>query len=63
MEKPATETLHGKRINVERKVKEAPVELESRVNALDVSGDVWLASSGIGLLTSRDRAQAGRAGW
>ena len=62
LEKPATESLHGKRINVERKVKESPVELDGRVNALDVSGDVWLASTGIGLLTSRDQGASWQGG-
>jgi photosystem II stability/assembly factor-like uncharacterized protein len=43
------------RVNVEKQVKAPVVELESRVNALDVSGDVWLAATSLGLLTSRDQ--------
>jgi len=60
--KPVTESLHGKRINVEKKIKEAPVELESRASALDVSGDVWVASTSIGLLTSKDQGASWQGG-
>ena len=60
--KAATETLSGKHINVEKKVRTPVIELESRVNALDVSGDTWLASSGIGLLTSRDQGASWQGG-
>ena len=58
----ATEILSGKHINVEKKVKAPMIELESRVNALDLSGDVWLASSNIGLLTSRDQGASWQGG-
>jgi hypothetical protein len=47
---------------VEKKVKAPVIELESRVNALDLSGDVWLASSNIGLLTSRDQGASWQGG-
>jgi photosystem II stability/assembly factor-like uncharacterized protein len=53
--KKVPEIVHGKRVSVEKRVKEAPKELDSRVTALDLSGDVWLASTGIGLLTSKDQ--------
>jgi photosystem II stability/assembly factor-like uncharacterized protein len=46
---------YGKRVSVETHVKEKVRELESRVLALDLSGEAWLASTGNGLLTSRDR--------
>lgn len=52
--KPAVETVRGKKIDIEKSVKEKLRELDSRVNALDVSGDTWLAATGDGLLTSRD---------
>jgi photosystem II stability/assembly factor-like uncharacterized protein len=60
--KTATETDYGKRVNVEKLVKAPAFELESRVNALDVSGDVWLASSSFGLLTSRDQGASWQGG-
>lgn len=52
--KKAPATAHGQRASLERPAKEAPKELEGRVNALDLSGDVWLASTGMGVLTSKD---------
>jgi photosystem II stability/assembly factor-like uncharacterized protein len=61
--KPATQTIKGgKHINVEKKVKTAEIELASRVNALDVSGDIWLASSTMGLLTSKDKGASWQGG-
>jgi len=60
--KAATETVSGKRINVEKKVKAAPIELDSRVNALDLTGDVWLASTTIGLFTSKDQGATWQGG-
>ncbi len=53
--KVAVETHRGEHIDVEKRVADPTIELESRVNAIDVSGDVWLASTGFGLLTSRDQ--------
>ncbi len=60
--KAATETHYGKRVNVEKRVKATVYQLNSRVNALDVSGDVWLASSDIGLLTSKDKGASWQGG-
>jgi len=60
--KTATETHYGKRVNVEKRVKATVYELDSRVNAFDVSGDVWLASTGIGLLTSKDQGATWQGG-
>ena len=52
--KTATETVRGTRVNVEKQVKAPVIELQSEVHALDVSGDVWVAATSYGLLTSRD---------
>ena len=60
--KTATETHYGAHVNVEKQVKEPAFQLESRVNALEVSGDVWLASTGFGLLTSGDRGASWQGG-
>lgn len=53
--KIAAENHSGKRINVEKSVKAPVIELSSRVNALDLSGDAWLAASSGGLFTSKDQ--------
>jgi photosystem II stability/assembly factor-like uncharacterized protein len=60
--KTATETHLGKRVNVEKQAKAPVIELASRVNALDVSGDVWLTASSFGLLTSRDQGASWQGG-
>lgn len=62
VEKPVTEKHGSKSIHVEKKVKEPVVELASRAAAIDVSGDVWLASTGIGLLTSKDKGETWQGG-
>jgi photosystem II stability/assembly factor-like uncharacterized protein len=60
--KAVTETHSGKRIHVEKKIKAPAIELESRVNALDLSGDAWLVSTSIGLLTSKDQGASWQGG-
>ena len=60
--KASTEIRHGKRVSVEKQVKDKANELDSRVNALDLTGDVWLASTSIGLLTSRDHGATWQGG-
>ncbi len=60
--KQGTRVIAGKHINVERQVQAPVIELESRVNALEVSGDVWLAATAGGLLTSRDQGDSWQGG-
>lgn len=60
--KTATEKAKGVRVNVEKKVKAPTIELQGRVSALDVSGDVWAASTDEGLLTSRDQGATWQGG-
>ncbi len=60
--KVAIETHRGEHVDVEKRVADPSIELESRVNAIDVSGDVWLASTGFGLLTSRDQGASWQGG-
>jgi photosystem II stability/assembly factor-like uncharacterized protein len=60
--KPAMKIIAGKHINVEKEEKAPVIELESRVNALDASGDVWLAATAMGLLTSRDQGASWQGG-
>ncbi len=60
--KTATEKANGERVNVEKKEKAPEVELAGRVDALDVSGDVWAASTDVGLLISRDQGATWQGG-
>jgi photosystem II stability/assembly factor-like uncharacterized protein len=60
--KATTETHYGKRVSVERESKGKAYELDSSVSGLDLSSDVWLASTGMGLLTSRDQGATWQGG-
>ena len=60
--KYAAEIHRGKRIDVEKHVQAKPIELDDRVFALDLSGDVWLASTSGGLFTSRDQGASWQGG-
>jgi photosystem II stability/assembly factor-like uncharacterized protein len=57
-----TETHLGKPIKVEKHINIPSIKLDSRVNALDLSSDVWLASTTIDLLTSRDQGASWQGG-
>jgi photosystem II stability/assembly factor-like uncharacterized protein len=58
----ATETVKGRRVHVEKRAPLAVIELASRVNALDLSGDRWLASTSLGLFTSKDQGASWQGG-
>lgn len=60
--KPATAVMHGKRVTVEKKVKDTVRELSGRVYALDLTGDVWGAASSSGLFTSKDKGSTWQGG-
>jgi photosystem II stability/assembly factor-like uncharacterized protein len=60
--KVAIEKHGGEHVDVEKRVADPTIELQSRVNAIDVSSDVWLASTGFGLLTSRDQGVSWQGG-
>jgi len=60
--KTATETHYGKRINVEKRVKDTVRELESRVNALDLGGVAWMAATTGGIYSSRDQGTSWQGG-
>jgi len=53
--------MHTK-VNIEKQVKAPAIELQSPVNALDVSGDVWVAATSFGLVTSRDQGASWQGG-
>jgi photosystem II stability/assembly factor-like uncharacterized protein len=60
--KTSSETILKTRVNVEKQVNVPVVQLDSRVNALDLSGNVWLAGTALGLLTSRDHGATWQGG-
>jgi photosystem II stability/assembly factor-like uncharacterized protein len=60
--KAVPEVLHGKKITVEKKVKEPARLLSGRVFALDLSGDAWAAATTSGLFTSIDQGATWQGG-
>ena len=60
--KQTTEVQRGKKVAIERQVKDKAFELNGRVYALDLSGEAWLASTSSGLLTSRDQGASWQGG-
>jgi photosystem II stability/assembly factor-like uncharacterized protein len=60
--KTVSETVKQTRVNVEKTTQAPAIELESPVNALDVSGGVWVAATNYGLLTSRDQGASWQGG-
>lgn len=60
--KTETERIRGTRVNIEKQVKDKLHEMETRVYALDVRGDAWIASTGAGLYTSRDDGKTWQGG-
>jgi photosystem II stability/assembly factor-like uncharacterized protein len=62
VEKTITETHMHTKVNIEKQVQAPTIELESPVNALDVSGDVWVAATGYGIVTSRDQGASWQGG-
>jgi photosystem II stability/assembly factor-like uncharacterized protein len=57
-----TQVVRGKRITTEKTVQDKPRELASRVSALDVSQDVWVAATASGLYTSHDQGTGWQGG-
>jgi hypothetical protein len=60
--KVSTETHHGAKVNIEKTVNAPVIQLESLVNALDVSSDVWVAATHYGLITSHDQGATWQGG-
>ncbi len=60
--KTVTQTHMHTKVNIEKQVKAPTIALESTVNALDVSGDVWAAATGYGVVTSSDQGASWQGG-
>ncbi|HEX8712954.1 MAG TPA: transcriptional regulator [Terracidiphilus sp.] len=60
--KVASKKINGTRVNVEQRVKDPVTDLDARITALDASGDVWLASTTLGLFTSKDKGASWQGG-
>jgi len=60
--KTETETVRGTKVNIEKRVKDQPHVIDGRVFAIDLSSDVWLASTTGGVYTSRDKGATWQGG-
>jgi len=60
--KTITQTHMHTKVNIEKQVQAPTIELQSPVNALDVSGDVWAAATGYGVVTSSDQGASWQGG-
>jgi photosystem II stability/assembly factor-like uncharacterized protein len=62
MTRTVNETVRNTRVTVEKQQKVPSFEFTGRVTSLDVSGDVWVASTSFGLLTSHDQGATWQGG-
>ena len=60
--KTVTETHYRTRVNVEKTEKAPIVQLDGSVTSLDVSGEVWVAATSYGVLTSHDKGATWQGG-
>jgi photosystem II stability/assembly factor-like uncharacterized protein len=57
-----SETVRNTHVTIEKQEKAPTFDLEGRVSALDVSGDVWAAATSFGLITSHDQGATWQGG-
>jgi photosystem II stability/assembly factor-like uncharacterized protein len=62
VEKTITQTHMHTKVNTEKQVQAPTIQLQSPVNALDVSGEVWVAATSYGIVTSRDLGASWQGG-
>jgi photosystem II stability/assembly factor-like uncharacterized protein len=55
-------TVNGKRVNREEAIKIPARQMSARVSAFDLSGDVWVVTTGEGVFTSVDQAATWQGG-
>ena len=60
--KTVTETVRSTHVNIEKQVKAPVISLAGRVNALDASGDFWIAATSYGLISSQDQGATWQGG-
>ena len=60
--KTAAETHYGKRVNIDKQVKDTRREMDGLVRALDLSGEAWLAATPGGVFTSKDHGDSWQGG-
>jgi photosystem II stability/assembly factor-like uncharacterized protein len=60
--KTATETHYGKRVNIEKQVKDTRREMDGRIRALDLSEETWMAATLGGVFTSHDKGESWQGG-
>ncbi len=57
-----TQKIDATNVTTQKSVAAPPVQLESLINALDVSGDIWVAATSYGLVTSHDQGASWQGG-
>ena len=62
LEKVVSKNVNGVRVNVQKQFKDPVTNLDARVTALNASGDIWLASTSLGLFTSKDKGATWQGG-
>jgi photosystem II stability/assembly factor-like uncharacterized protein len=60
--KPTQEVVRGRHVTVEKNITEPTRQLDGRVYALDLSGEIWAAATSGGLYTSKDKGATWQGG-
>jgi photosystem II stability/assembly factor-like uncharacterized protein len=60
--KTVNETVRNTRVTIEKQQKAPTFEFSGRVRSLDASGDVWVAATSFGIITSKDQGETWQGG-